>query len=69
MRIPRSLTRRGLRLARAAIAVAGLVTAAAVDGQPAAHPDDAPAPVTVVDLQPFRTESAVDVQAAFVVTR
>jgi len=46
------------------IALAGVLAAAPIAGEPVARMDDKPAPITVVDLQPFRTESAIDVQGA-----
>jgi hypothetical protein len=62
MRVPRSLISRGLRLARTTIATAAVLAAAAVTGQPVPPPGAAPVPITILDLQPFRTESAVEVQ-------
>ena len=62
MRVPRDLKRRGFDLSRTAIALACVLAAAAVGGQPAAPRAEAPAPVTILDLQPFRTESTVQVQ-------
>jgi hypothetical protein len=60
MRVSRSLNGQGIDLAGAAIVLAGFLAAAAVTGQPAPPVGEPPVPITILDLQPFRTESAVE---------
>jgi hypothetical protein len=62
MRIPRRLMYRGSRLLRRFSVLVGVLAAAAAAGQPAPLTGAAPAPITILDLQAFRTGSAVQIE-------
>lgn len=62
MRVPCSLKGRVRGLSRRAIVLAGVLVASIGNGQPTPPKADSPVPITILDLQPFRTESLVEVQ-------